>query len=202
MSNSCDPAVRSSPGSSVHRISQARILEWVIISFPKGSSLPRDWTCVSCIGMWIFTSHLGSRCIRYYTVIFFNACIKLCVSMGYLWSFPGSSVGKESAWMWEIWVRFQGWEDPLEEGMATHSSILAWRISMDRETWWATSMGSQRIGHDWASKHSTEDSAGKMQENEHCHSGEKSWMAKDKGFGRRILIKNQSMLSHVKFLST
>ena len=31
-----------------------------------------------------------------------------------------------------------GWEDPLEEGMATHSSILAWRISMDRGVWWAT----------------------------------------------------------------
>ena len=34
--------------------------------------------------------------------------------------------------VWEIWVRFLGWEDPLEEGMATHSSILAWRIPMDR----------------------------------------------------------------------
>ena len=30
-----------------------------------------------------------------------------------------------------------GWEDPLEEGMATHSSILAWRIAMDRGAWWA-----------------------------------------------------------------
>ena len=34
--------------------------------------------------------------------------------------------------MRETWVRFLGCEDPLEEGMATHSSILAWRISMDR----------------------------------------------------------------------
>ena len=33
---------------------------------------------------------------------------------------------------WETWVRSLGWEDPLEEGMATHSSILAWRIPMDR----------------------------------------------------------------------
>ena len=30
--------------------------------------------------------------------------------------------------MWETWVRSLGWEDPLEEGMATHSSVLAWRI--------------------------------------------------------------------------
>ena len=33
---------------------------------------------------------------------------------------------------WETWVLFLGWEDPMEEGMATHSSILAWRIPMDR----------------------------------------------------------------------
>ena len=36
-----------------------------------------------------------------------------------------------------MWVRFLGWEDPLEEGMATDSSILPWRIPMDRGTWWA-----------------------------------------------------------------
>ena len=43
----------SPPGSSVHRISLARILEWVAISFSRGSSRPRDQTCVSCIGRWI-----------------------------------------------------------------------------------------------------------------------------------------------------
>ena len=42
---------------------------------------------------------------------------------------------------WETWVRSLGREDPLEEGMATHSSILAWRISMDREAWRATVYG-------------------------------------------------------------
>ena len=40
--------------------------------------------------------------------------------------------------MWETWVRSLGWEDPLEEGMAAHSSILAWRIPMDRGAWRAT----------------------------------------------------------------
>ena len=39
--------------------------------------------------------------------------------------------------MQETWVRSLGWEDPLGEGMATHSSILAWRIPTDREAWWA-----------------------------------------------------------------
>ena len=40
--------------------------------------------------------------------------------------------------MWETWVLSLGWEDPLEEGMATHSSILDWGIPMDREAWQAT----------------------------------------------------------------
>ena len=43
--------------------------------------------------------------------------------------------------MRETWVQSLGWEDPLEEGMATHSSILAWRIPMDRGAWWATVYG-------------------------------------------------------------
>ena len=37
--------------------------------------------------------------------------------------------------MQETWVRSLSWEDPLEEGMGTHSSILAWRIPMDRGAW-------------------------------------------------------------------
>ena len=45
----CDPMDCSLPGSSVHGIFQTRVLEWVAISFSKGSSLPRDPTQVSCI---------------------------------------------------------------------------------------------------------------------------------------------------------
>ena len=43
--------------------------------------------------------------------------------------------------MWETWVQSLGWEDPLEEDMATYSSILAWRISMGREAWQVTVHG-------------------------------------------------------------
>ena len=43
--------------------------------------------------------------------------------------------------MQETWVRPLGWEDPLEKDMATHSSILAWRISMNRGAWWAAVHG-------------------------------------------------------------
>ena len=49
----CDPMDCSLPGSSVHGISQARILEWVAISYSRVSSWPRDQICVSCIGRWI-----------------------------------------------------------------------------------------------------------------------------------------------------
>ena len=45
-------------------------------------------------------------------------------------------------------VRFLGWEDPLEEGMATHPSILAWRIAWTEESGGSQSTGSQRVRHD------------------------------------------------------
>ena len=48
--------------------------------------------------------------------------------------------------MQETWVQSLGWEDSLEEGMATHSSILAWRIPMDRGAWRATGYGVAKSG--------------------------------------------------------
>ena len=66
----CDPVDCSLPGSSVHRILQAKILEWVAISFFRESSCPRDQTPISytCISRWVL----------------------------YHWGFADSSVGKES----------------------------------------------------------------------------------------------------------
>ena len=52
----CDPMDCNLPGSSVHGIFQARVLEWVTISFSRGSSQPRDWTWVSRIAGRFFTS--------------------------------------------------------------------------------------------------------------------------------------------------
>ena len=66
----------------------------------------------------------------------------------------GQLVKKPPA-MWETWVLFLGWEDPPEEGMATNSSILAWRIPWTEEPGGLQSIGSQRVRHDWATKHST-----------------------------------------------
>ena len=48
----------------------------------------------------------------------------------------------------ETWVQSLGWEDPLEEKMATCSSILAWKIPWTEEPDGLLSMGSQRVGHD------------------------------------------------------
>ena len=50
--------------------------------------------------------------------------------------------------MRETWAQSLDWEDPLEKGMATHSSILAWRIPWTEEPGVLQSMGSQRVGHD------------------------------------------------------
>ena len=60
----------------------------------------------------------------------------------YSWDSLVAQLVKNLPAMRETWVRALGWEDPLEKGMATHSSILAWRIP-----WTIQSMGSQKVGH-------------------------------------------------------
>ena len=55
---------------------------------------------------------------------------------------------KDMPAMQETWVQSLDWEDPLEKGMATHSSILAWVIPWTEEPGGLQSTGSQRIGHD------------------------------------------------------
>ena len=52
----------------------------------------------------------------------------------------------------EMWVQFLSCEDPLEEGLVTRSSILAWRIPVDRGAWQATVLGVSRVGHDLVTK--------------------------------------------------
>ena len=66
----------------------------------------------------------------------------------YSWASLGAQMVKNPPTMPETWVRSLGWEDPLEEGMATHSSILAWRMPWAEETGGLQSMRSQRVGHD------------------------------------------------------
>ena len=54
--------------------------------------------------------------------------------------------------MWETWVQSLGWEDPLEESMATHASTFAWRIPWTEDPGGPLSLGSQKVGHVLAKK--------------------------------------------------
>ena len=62
--------------------------------------------------------------------------------------FPSGSMVKNPPAMQELQVQSLGWEDPLEKGLATHSSVLAWRIPWRQEPGGLQSMGSQRVRHD------------------------------------------------------
>ena len=68
----CNPVDCNPPGSSVHGILQARILEWVAISFSRGSSGPRDWTRISYTGKQILY-HWAWEALRY-----LDRCINVC----------------------------------------------------------------------------------------------------------------------------
>ena len=63
----------------------------------------------------------------------------------HVWASLVAQLVKNLPAMQETWVQFLGWEDPLENGKATHSRILAWRIP-----WTIQPMGPQRVGHNWA----------------------------------------------------
>ena len=68
-------------------------------------------------------------------------------SLQYSWASLVTQTVKNSPAMWETWVRSLGWEGALEEGMATHSNILAWRSLWTEEPGRLQSMGSQRVRH-------------------------------------------------------
>ena len=77
-------------------------------------------------------------------------CIWLCQSFGF---FYVTQMVKKTPAMQETLVQSLGWEDPLEEGLVTHSSILAWRIPWTEEPGRLQSMGSWTVRHDWEMKH-------------------------------------------------
>ena len=84
-----------------------------------------------------------------------NAEILIFLELNKFLDFPGGLAVKYLPAMHEMLetqVWSLGWEDPLEQEMATHSSIGAWRIPWTEEPSRLRSMGSQRAGHDWATK--------------------------------------------------
>ena len=68
--------------------------------------------------------------------------------MGPIWASLVAQMVKNPLATWQTWGRSLGWEDPLEEGMATHSSILAWIIPWTEEPGGLWSIGLQRVRND------------------------------------------------------
>ena len=93
---------------------------------------------------WHVSEHLCSICVPSFTHC---SCSLFCFS-SLIW---GTVYIKDPPAKEKTWVRSLGQEDLLEKGMATHPSILAWRIPWTEEPGGLQSMGSQIAGHDWAS---------------------------------------------------
>ena len=193
----CDPVDCSLPCSSVLGIFQARVLEWVSISFSRRSSRPRDQTRVSHVVGRRFTVCTTYLMYCLFPSLELNFLRERCLSV--LFSFlpsvprtepdrrklnqwinevnitlkklnPKLSPRWENIWLYSTvqglrqWLNRKesacsagatgeagsslGWEDPLEESLAAHSSTLAWRIPWTEEPGWLQSMESQRVGHD------------------------------------------------------
>ena len=88
----CNPMGCSPPGSSVHGIFQARILEWVAILYSRGSSQPRDWTrvsCISCIGRQILY-----HCVTCEAPILEQWLANTTAHWNHLWGFKNNSVSR------------------------------------------------------------------------------------------------------------
>ena len=75
-----------------------------------------------------------------------------CIILSERRASPMAQLVKNPPAIWETWVLPLGWEDPLEEGMVTHSSILAGESSQTEEPSGLQFMGSQRVRYDWATK--------------------------------------------------
>ena len=102
----CDPKDCSLSGSSVHRILQARILEWVAISFSRGSSRPRDRTCVSHIASGLFTDWATREALEEGGgTEFFPLRCNLFPSST-LWDGEGQPVSLSSYWKMSIYLLF------------------------------------------------------------------------------------------------
>ena len=137
-----------------------------------------DWTTILYsvdIPNFICSSVEGYLGCFHLLAIMNNAIMNICVQ-GFVWicifisteyipksgiagsygnstGFPGGSVVKNPPAMQETRVQSLDWDNPLEKGMAIHSSILAWRIPWTEDPCRLQSMGSQGVGHDWATNY-------------------------------------------------
>ena len=130
------PTDYSPPDLPVHGITQARILEWAAISYPRGFSWPRDLTHISC------NSCFGRQILYHCTNWEASHPQKSTYhSISFIWI---SGAGK---------FRIQKTDclelERAEKAMAPHSSTLAWKIAWMEEPGRLQSMGSRRVRHDW-----------------------------------------------------
>ena len=117
MSDSSDLMDCSLPGSSIHGIFQARVLEWGATDFSDSFVLHALYT-ILLLPLKLLKASLVAQTVK---------CLPA---------------------VQDTQVRSLGWEDPLEKEMATHSSLLIWRIPRTGEPSGLLSMGSHRVGHD------------------------------------------------------
>ena len=158
----CNPVDCSPPGSSLHGIFQTRSWKGVAISLSRKSYWPSNWPRIS------WTSYVGRQILYHCTT--WEAKMNIPSYLSYKWrKWDLNRIIKFAIWSWasllaqkvknlpemqETWVWSLDRDDPLEEGMATHSSILAWRIPWTEEPGGLQSVGSQRVRHGWMTEHS------------------------------------------------
>ena len=164
----CGPMDCSPPGSSVHGIFQARLLEWDAISYSRGSSWPRDqadslplsllWSPVSLgtalnleislrIDNCVFQSmNMINVFIFYLDSILFLISLYMVFPL-VVYRCESWTIKKAECWRTEIG---RDLATEQEKAMAPHSSTLAWKIPCTEEPGGLQSMGSLRVGHDWA----------------------------------------------------
>ena len=126
VAHSLRPVECSPPSSSVHGIFQARILEWVAISFSRGSSQSRDQTCISCLAGRFFTTEPSGKSQRMLFLSLWNHGIS---------SFPGGSEGKASAYNVGDLSSIPGLGRSPGEGNGNPFQYSCLENPMDREAW-------------------------------------------------------------------
>ena len=115
---------------------------------------PLDFCCENSCISWLLPSLELTLRMTWEAAVLDLSPQKICLIKQF--STSGASLAaqlvKNPPAMRETWVRLLGWEDPLEEGMETHCSVLAWRIPWTDEPGGLRSTGWQRVRHDWATK--------------------------------------------------
>ena len=134
----CNPMDCSPPDSSVHGTLQAKLLEWVAIPFSRGTSWPRDQTCVSCVaGRFLTISKGGYKMPPLDLPLSHPLSLRLRGFLG----FPGDSVVKHPPANAGDTCLISGLGRPHGEGNGNPLQYSCLEILRDRGAWWATVHG-------------------------------------------------------------